>query len=181
MRWHLSLIMDEIEPSERGRHALGARKKSERETRKPRCAKPSTPKLGRRRMKPVLDWTKSKAEAHTRRAARARGWRHAHYFSHDALATSPFLSAEGALLLHSHPLAHPKQGPCPVDVSELFLQDGPSPILSKRPKTMCYPNCQATAGPTRQNACKITDNYCDQPTRNNSKIQSRPRAHANDL
>jgi Domain of unknown function (DUF4189) len=30
-------------------------------------------------------------------------------------------------------------------------------------------NCQATAGPTRQNACKITDSYCDQPARNNSK------------
>jgi len=33
-RWHLRQITDEIEPSERGRHVLGARRKSERETRK---------------------------------------------------------------------------------------------------------------------------------------------------
>src|SRR6516225_8445643 len=63
-RWHLSQITDEIEPSERGRHVLGARKKSERETRKLRCAKPSAPKSSRRRMKPILDRTKSKAEAY---------------------------------------------------------------------------------------------------------------------
>ena len=69
MRWHLSLIMDGIEPSERGRHVPGVKKKSEKETRKPRCAKPSTPKSRRRRMKPILDRTKSKAEAYTRRAA----------------------------------------------------------------------------------------------------------------
>jgi hypothetical protein len=67
-------------------------------------------------MKPVLDWTKSKAEAASRRAARTRGWRHA--------ASSPFLLAEGALVrsVRLDPLAHPEQGPCPVDVSELFLQ-----------------------------------------------------------
>jgi len=63
-RWHLSQITDEIEPSERGRHVLGARRKSERETRKLRCAKPSAPKPSRRRMKPTLNWTKSKAEAY---------------------------------------------------------------------------------------------------------------------
>src|SRR6516165_9744719 len=63
-RWHLSQITDEIEPSERGRHVLGARKKSERETRKLRCAKPSAPKSSRRRMKPLLDRTKSKADQH---------------------------------------------------------------------------------------------------------------------
>jgi hypothetical protein len=62
-RWHLSQITDEIEPSERGRHVLGARRKSERETRKLGCAKPSAPKPRRRRMKPILNWTKSKAEA----------------------------------------------------------------------------------------------------------------------
>ena len=48
----------------RGRHVLGARKKNERETRKLRCAKPSAPKSSRRRMKPILDRTKSKAEAY---------------------------------------------------------------------------------------------------------------------
>ena len=48
---------------DRGRHVLGAMKKCERETRKLRCAKPSAPKSSRRRMKPILDWTKSKAEA----------------------------------------------------------------------------------------------------------------------
>src|SRR5215472_9592476 len=53
-RWHLRQITDEIEPSERGRHVLGARRNSERETRKPRCAKPSAPKRSRRRMKPIL-------------------------------------------------------------------------------------------------------------------------------
>jgi hypothetical protein len=37
-------------------------KKSERETRKPRCAKPSAPKRSQR-MKPILHWKKSKAEA----------------------------------------------------------------------------------------------------------------------
>jgi hypothetical protein len=62
-RWHLRQITDEIEPSERGRHVLGARRKSERETRKPRCAKPSAPKQSRRRMKPILHRKKSKAEA----------------------------------------------------------------------------------------------------------------------
>src|SRR5690348_11932553 len=62
-RWHLRQITDEIEPSERGRHVLGARRKSERETRKPRCAKPSALKRSRRRMKPILHWEKSKAEA----------------------------------------------------------------------------------------------------------------------
>src|SRR5262249_46718227 len=62
-RWHLTRITDEIERRERGRHALGARRKSERETRKPRCAKPSTPKRSRRRMKPILHRKKSKAEA----------------------------------------------------------------------------------------------------------------------
>src|SRR6516164_9403240 len=46
---------------DRGRHVLGAMKKCERETRKLRCAKPSAPKSSRRRMKPILDWTKSKA------------------------------------------------------------------------------------------------------------------------
>jgi hypothetical protein len=61
--------MDEIEPSERGRHVLGARKKSERETKKLRCAKPSAPKSSRRRMKPILDRTKSKAEAYAASAA----------------------------------------------------------------------------------------------------------------
>ena len=48
---------------------LGARKKSERETRKLRCAKPSAPKSSRRRMKPILDRTKSKAEAYAPGAA----------------------------------------------------------------------------------------------------------------
>src|SRR5215469_13745986 len=62
-RWHLRQITDEIEPSERGRHVLGARRKNERETKKPRCAKPSAPKRSRRRMKPILHWKKSKAEA----------------------------------------------------------------------------------------------------------------------
>jgi hypothetical protein len=62
-RWDLSQITDEIEPSERGRYVLGARRKSERETRKLRCAKPSAPKPRRRRMKPTLNWSKSKAEA----------------------------------------------------------------------------------------------------------------------
>src|SRR5262249_15839594 len=62
-RWHLRQITDEIEPSERGRHVLAARRNSERETRKPRCAKPSAPKRSRRRMKPILHWKKSKAEA----------------------------------------------------------------------------------------------------------------------
>src|SRR6516165_10393524 len=68
-RWHLRQIKDEIEPSERGRHVLGARKKSERETRKLRCAKPSAPKSSRGRMKPILDWTKSNAEAYAPGAA----------------------------------------------------------------------------------------------------------------
>src|SRR5215831_19181616 len=68
-QWHLSQITGEIEPSERGRHVLGARKKSERETRKLRCAKPSAPKSSRRRMKPILDRTKSKAEAYAPGAA----------------------------------------------------------------------------------------------------------------
>jgi hypothetical protein len=45
---------------------LGARRKSEGETRKLRCAKPSAPKSSRRRMKPILDRTKSKAEAYAR-------------------------------------------------------------------------------------------------------------------
>jgi hypothetical protein len=67
--WHLSQITDEIEPSERGRHVLGARRKSESKTRKLRCAKPSAPKPSRRRMKPILDWTKSKAEAYAPGAA----------------------------------------------------------------------------------------------------------------
>jgi hypothetical protein len=44
---------------------LGARRKSERETRKPRYANPSAPKRGRRQMKPILHWKKSKAEAPT--------------------------------------------------------------------------------------------------------------------
>ena len=48
---------------------LGARKKSESETRKLRCAKPSAPKSSRRRMKPILDRTKSKAEAYAPGAA----------------------------------------------------------------------------------------------------------------
>ncbi len=30
-------------------------------------------------------------------------------------------------------------------------------------------NCQATAGPSRQNACKITDSYCDRSAKNDSK------------
>jgi len=47
---------------------LGARKKSERETRKLRCAKPSAPKSSRRRMKPILE-RKSKAEAYAPGAA----------------------------------------------------------------------------------------------------------------
>ena len=68
-RWHLSQITDEIESSERGRHVLGARRKSERKTRKLRCAKPSAPKPSRRRMKPILDWMKSKAEAYAPGAA----------------------------------------------------------------------------------------------------------------
>ena len=54
-QWHLSQITDEIEPSERGRYVLGARRKSEREMRKLRCAKPSALKPRRRRMKPILD------------------------------------------------------------------------------------------------------------------------------
>ena len=62
-RWHLRQITDEIEPSERGRHVLGARRNSERETRKPRCAKRSAPKRSRQRMKPILHWKKNKAEA----------------------------------------------------------------------------------------------------------------------
>src|SRR5689334_13311551 len=70
-QWHLSQITDEIEPSERGQHVLGARRKSERKTRKPRCAKPSAPKRSRRRMKPILHWKKSKAEAQHRRVKRA--------------------------------------------------------------------------------------------------------------
>jgi hypothetical protein len=37
---------------------LGARRKSERETRKLRCAKPSATKPSRRRIKPILNWTK---------------------------------------------------------------------------------------------------------------------------
>src|SRR6516162_8746435 len=61
--------MDEIELTEQGRHVLGARKKSERETRKLRCAKPSAPKLSRRRMKPILYRTKSKAKAYAPGAA----------------------------------------------------------------------------------------------------------------
>src|SRR5262249_34943081 len=64
-QWHLSQITGEIEPIERGRHVLGARRKSERETKKPRCAKPSAPKRSRRRMEPILHWRKSKADAQT--------------------------------------------------------------------------------------------------------------------
>ena len=48
---------------------LRAKKKSERETRKLRCAKPRALKSSRRRMKPILSWTKSKAEAYTASAA----------------------------------------------------------------------------------------------------------------
>jgi hypothetical protein len=33
-------------------------------------------------------------------------------------------------------------------------------------KTNALSNCQATAGPTRRNACKITDSYCDGSARN---------------
>ena len=55
---------------------LGARKKRERETRKLRCAKPSAPKSSRRRMKPILHWTKSKAEAYTPRTAPTPSWLH---------------------------------------------------------------------------------------------------------
>lgn len=62
-QWHLSQITDEIEPSERGRRALGARRNSERRTRKLRSAKPSTLKPSRRRMKPILHRRKSKADA----------------------------------------------------------------------------------------------------------------------
>jgi hypothetical protein len=54
---------------ERGRHVLGARRKSEREMRKLRCAKPSAPKPSRRRMKPTLNWTKSKVESYAPGAA----------------------------------------------------------------------------------------------------------------
>ena len=36
-------------------------------------------------------------------------------------------------------------------------------------KNNALSNCQATAGPTRQNACKITDSYCDQSAKSNSK------------
>ena len=50
---------------------LGARKKSQRETRKLRCAKPSAPKSSRRRMKPILDRTKSKADGRSNLALNA--------------------------------------------------------------------------------------------------------------
>jgi hypothetical protein len=36
-------------------------------------------------------------------------------------------------------------------------------------KNNALSNCQATAGPTRQNACKITDSYCDGSAKSNSK------------
>jgi hypothetical protein len=36
-------------------------------------------------------------------------------------------------------------------------------------KTNALSNCQTTAGPTRQNACKITDSYCDGSAKSNSK------------
>jgi Domain of unknown function (DUF4189) len=36
-------------------------------------------------------------------------------------------------------------------------------------KNNALSNCQATAGPTRQNACKIADSYCDQSAKSNSK------------
>jgi hypothetical protein len=36
-------------------------------------------------------------------------------------------------------------------------------------KNKALSNCQATAGPTRQNACKITDSYCDRSAKSNSK------------
>jgi cold shock protein len=63
MQWHLSQITDEIEPSERGQHVLGARRKSERRTRKLRYAKPSAPKPRRRQTNPPL--RKSKADTWT--------------------------------------------------------------------------------------------------------------------
>jgi hypothetical protein len=59
-QWHLSQITDEIEPSERGRHVLGARRKSERRTRKLRYAKPNAPKPSCRPVNPPL--RKSKAD-----------------------------------------------------------------------------------------------------------------------
>jgi hypothetical protein len=49
--WRSSQITEEIEPSERGRHASRAKRNSERRTRRPRCAKPSAAKPNRRRMK----------------------------------------------------------------------------------------------------------------------------------
>ena len=56
--------------AERARAARArSEKKSERETRKLRCAKPSAPELIRRRMKPVLDRTKSRAKAYAPGAA----------------------------------------------------------------------------------------------------------------
>src|SRR6516165_1287915 len=63
--WHSNQITDEIEPSERGQHVLGTRRNNERRTGKLRCAKPSAPKSGRRRMKPLLHRRKSKADAPT--------------------------------------------------------------------------------------------------------------------
>ena len=36
-------------------------------------------------------------------------------------------------------------------------------------KNNALSKCQATAGPTRQNACKITDSYCDRSAKSNSK------------
>jgi hypothetical protein len=36
-------------------------------------------------------------------------------------------------------------------------------------KNNALSNCQATAGPTRRNACKITDSFCDQSAKSNSK------------
>ena len=59
-------------PALRAARAARARseEKNERETRKLRCAKPSAPKSSRQRMKPILDWTKSKAEAYAPGAAR---------------------------------------------------------------------------------------------------------------
>ena len=62
-------------------------KKNERETRKLRCAKPSAPKSSRQRMKPILDWTKSKAEAYTPGAARSAPSR-----LHSVFAFSPGIS-----------------------------------------------------------------------------------------
>ncbi len=55
-------ITDEIEPSERERHVLGAKIKSERRTRELRCAKPSALKPSRRRRKPVPHWRKNKVD-----------------------------------------------------------------------------------------------------------------------